>query len=191
MIASISGEIIKKVGSAVIVDVRGIGYLVHVPARECAEMKAREGVSFFTHLAVKEDALDLYGSQDPKVTEWFVMLLNVKGIGPKSALSIMSLARPQDLSAALQSESTEVLANCGVSKKVAERIVLELKNKAKDLIDVKDAATKESIILDGEALQALEALGYSREQAREALKGAEGGDVGGKVRSALRLLGKR
>lgn len=197
MIASISGKIIKKASSAVIVDVGGVGYLVHVPASECAEMKAGEGVSFFTHLAVKEDALDLYGSADPVVIEWFKMLLNVKGIGPKSALSILSLARPRDLSAALQSESPEVLAHCGVSKKVAERIVLELKSKAKDLIDVKDAATKESIILDGEALQALEALGYSREHAYTALKEAEGDDPGlrgasvqAKVKSALKALGK-
>ena len=190
MIASISGKIIKKTGSAAIVDVHGVGYKVSVPASELAELKPGSEVALFTHLAVKEDALDLYGSQDSKVIEWFVMLLNVKGIGPKSALSIMSLARPQDLSAALHSESPEGLANCGVSKKVGERIVLELKARAKDLIDIKDAATKESIILDGEALQAMEALGYSREQAREALKEAEGEDVGAKVRSALKLLGK-
>jgi len=90
----------------------------------------------------------------------------------------------------LQAESPEVLTGCGVSKKVAERIVLELKNKAKDLIDIKDAATKESVVLGREALQAMEALGYSREQARSALKEAEGNDVGAKVRSALNLLGK-
>ncbi len=190
MIASISGKIIKKTGSAAIVDVHGVGYKVSVPASELVELKAGSQVTFFTHLAVKEDALDLYGSADPKIIEWFVMLLNVKGIGPKSALSVMSLARPQDLSAALHSESLEVLANCGISKKVAERIVLELKTKAKDLIDIKDAATKESIILDGEALQAMEALGYSREHAREALKDAEGDDVQAKVKSALKALGR-
>ncbi len=190
MIASLSGKIINKTGSAAIVDVHGVGYKVSVPANELVELKPGSEVAFFTHLAVKEDALDLYASRDPKVIEWFVMLLNVKGVGPKSALSILSLARPQDLSGALASESVGVLVNCGVSKKIAERIVLELKNKAKDLIDVQDAATKESIILDGEALQALEALGYSREQARGALKEAEGDDVGAKVRSALKVLGR-
>ncbi|MBI2050942.1 MAG: Holliday junction branch migration protein RuvA [Parcubacteria group bacterium] len=190
MIASISGKIIKKTGATAIVDVHGVGYKVSVPASELAELKTGSEAAFFTHLAVKEDALDLYASRDPRVIEWFVMLLNVKGIGPKSALSVMSVARPQDLSAALQAESPDALVNCGVSKKVSERIVLELKAKAKDLIDVQDAATKESIILGGEALQALEALGYSREHAREALKDAEGDDVGAKVRSALKVLGR-
>lgn len=189
MIASISGKIMRKTGLAAVVDVHGVGYKVHVPASELVELAAGSEVAFFTHLAVKEDALDLYGSQDPKVIEWFAMLLHVKGIGPKSALSIVSVARPQDLSAALQSKSPEVLVQCGVSKKVSERIVLELANKAKDLIDVQDMTTKESIILDGEALQALEALGYSREQAREALQDAEGDDVGAKVKSALKALG--
>ncbi|MBI1961118.1 MAG: Holliday junction branch migration protein RuvA [Parcubacteria group bacterium] len=190
MIASISGKIVKKTGTAAIVAVNGVGYKVSVPANELVQLNGGQSVFLFTHLAVKEDALDLYGSQDEQVLQWFVMLLNVKGIGPKSSLSIMSIARPQDLSAALQAESPDVLVHCGVSKKVAERIVLELPNKAKDLIDIKDAATKESIILDGEALQAMEALGYSREQAREALKEAEGDDVGARVKSALKLLGK-
>ncbi|OJI06425.1 Holliday junction DNA helicase RuvA [bacterium CG10_46_32] len=190
MIAYLKGFLLSKTKSAAIIDVGGVGYLVSMPQNELAELTKGSNVEVHTYLSVKEDALDLYGSQDESVLQWFIMLLNVKGIGPKSALSIMSLARPQDLSAALQSESIEVLINCGVSKKVSERIMLELKTKARDLIDVKDAATKESIILDGEALQALEALGYSREHAREALKGIEGDDVGAKVRSALKLLGK-
>jgi len=190
MIASLTGTITRKTDTAVIIQVAGVGYVVSVPSNELAALNAGRDITLNTHLAVKEDALNLYGSQDPGVIEWFVMLLNVKGIGPKSALSVVSAAGPQDLSSALHAESPDVLVNCGVSKKAAERIVLELKTKAKHLIDVRGTATKASIILDGEAVQALEALGYSREHAREALKQTEGDDVGAKVKAALKLLGK-
>jgi len=190
MIASIKGKISKKTEDSVVIDVQGIGYLVAIPALELADIKVGQDISLNTYLVVKEDALDLYGSKDAQVLAWFKMLLNVKGIGPKSALSIISIARPEDLSMALQTESVDVLQNCGISKKVSERIVLELKNKAKNLIDVKDAKTAASMSLDSEAIQALEALGYSRDQARDALKESEGDDVESKVRGALKVLGK-
>ena len=190
MIASISGKISQKTENFVVIDVQGIGYLVSVPVNELTQFKIGQEVNLRTYLVVKEDALDLYGSQDAQVLAWFKMLLNVKGIGPKSALAIVSIARPEDLSVALQTESVDILVNCGVGKKASERIILELKNKAKDLIDVKDKTTSASVTLDSEAIQALEALGYSREQARDALKGAEGEDVETKIRSALQILGK-
>jgi len=190
MIVSLTGKIIEKRENAAVLGVNDVGYLVYVPAGELAAMTAGSAVVLATYLVVKEDALDLYGSRDPQVLAWFKMLLNVKGVGPKSALSIVSTARPEDLSAALQAENADVLVSCGISRKVAERIVLELKTKAKALIDIKDARATEAITLDAEALQALEALGYSREQARAALKEAQGESIEEKVRGALRVLGK-
>ncbi|MBU2575795.1 Holliday junction branch migration protein RuvA [Patescibacteria group bacterium] len=190
MIASISGKISQKNENSVVIDVQGIGYLISVPTSELAQFKVGQEVNLHTYLVVKEDALDLYGSKDPQVLAWFKMLLNVKGIGPKSSLLIVSIARPEDLSVALHAESSDMLVNCGISKKVSERIILELKNKAKNLIDVKDAQTAQSMTLDSEVLQALEALGYSRDQARDALRHAEGDDVETKIREALKQLGK-
>ena len=191
MIASLSGKITSKLETSIVLDVHGMGYLVALPSIELAQMSVNQDIVLHTYLVVKEDALDLYGSQDPKVLSWFKMLLNVKGIGPKSALSIISRARPEDLSASLHSESANILVNCGISRKVAERIVLELKTKAKELIDIKDAESIKSVALDAEAAQALEALGYSRDTAREALKLAEGENVENKVRGALRILGAK
>lgn len=190
MIASITGKISQKTENSAVIDVQGIGYLVSVPANELVQLSIGSDVILHTYLVVKEDALDLYGSKDAQVLAWFKMLLNVKGIGPKSALAIVSIARPEDLSAALQTESVDILVNCGIGKKPAERIVLELKNKAKDLIDVKHGASTASVTLDSEALQALEALGYSRDTARDALKHADGEDVESKIRNALKNLGK-
>jgi holliday junction DNA helicase RuvA len=190
MIAYLSGKISVKNESSIILDVQGVGYLVAVPAGELAQLHVNTEVALHTYLVVKEDALDLYGSKDSNVLAWFKMLLNVKGIGPKSAFSIVSIAKPEDLSASLQTESPDILINCGVGKKAAERIVMELKNKAKDLINTDGAVSSKSITLDSEAIQALEVLGYSREQAREALKESNGEDVETKIREALKQLGK-
>ncbi|MAG28763.1 Holliday junction branch migration protein RuvA [bacterium] len=190
MIALLKGKIIQKREDSAILDVSGVGYLVSIPATELGQLAAGQDVTLNTYLVVKEDALDLYGSKDAKVLDWFRLLLSVKGIGPKSALSIVSAARPQDLSVAIHTESPEALVSVGVGKKPAERIVLELKNKAKDLIEADSVPSSGSIAIDAEALQALEALGYSREQARDALKESQGDDVETKVRNALKSLSK-
>ncbi len=164
--------------------------MVYIPSSEIAPLKQGSEVVIHTYLVVRENALDLYGSQNPRVIEWFKSLLNVKGVGPKSALAVCSAASPEDLSAAVHSSSAEILVNCGVSKKQAETIVLELKNKAKHIIDIGDSSCAETATQDSEALSALESLGYSREQARDALKQSKGEDVETKIREALKNLGK-
>ena len=190
MISFLRGTIIQKNSDSIVLDVQGVGYLVYIPQNEINKFILKKEASFFTYLSVRENALDLYGSSHALVIKWFKMLLNVKGVGPKSALSILSHAQPEDLSVAISSSSSDILINCGVSKKISESIVLELKNKAKDLIDIKDGASAKSVSIDSEALSALEALGYSREQARDAIKHSEGKDVEAKIRGALKNLGK-
>lgn len=191
MISSLSGKIIDKSESGIVVDVHGVGFGLAVPADELAKLTLGQEVLFYTYLAVREDALDLYGSLSKETIAWFKLLLSVKGIGPKSALAIMSLAAPSDLAGAIQSQKSGVLAALGVGVKTAERIVLELKDKALSLSAAVGTKVSAQVSIDSEALQALEGLGYSREQARSALKEAEGEDVGGKVRSALKILGRR
>ena len=125
MISILKGKIIEKREDSAILDVNGVGYLVSIPSTELGQLTVNQDIVLNTYLVVKEDALDLYGSGDAKVLDWFKLLLSVKGIGPKSALSIVSVARPEDLSAAVQADSAEILANVGVGKKAAERIVSE------------------------------------------------------------------
>ncbi len=190
MIAYLRGKIIQKKDNFIVLDIGGVGYLVAVPQNEALGFSIGKEIEIYTYLAVRENALDLYGSANNRVVEWFEMLLNVNGIGPKSALSVVSYARPEDLSAAISSSSSEILINCGVGKKISESIVLELKNKAKNLIDIKDGKIAKSLAADSEAIVALEALGYHRERAREALKQVEAEDVESKIRGALRVLSK-
>lgn len=191
MIAFLTGTVIEKTENAAIVAVGGIGYKVFIAAGELEHMAKETEVRLHTYLVVKEDALDLYGSADKGVIDWFKLLLNVKGIGPKSALSILSAATPKDLSAAIQTQKSDILLARGIGKKTAERIVLELASKALSLAADSGPIDHPTLALESEALAALESLGYSREQAREALKDVEGKDVGEKVRNALQILGRR
>src|SRR3989338_3661287 len=191
MIGSIKGSIKDKSQTTIIVDVNGIGYIVALPANELPKLAVGQEVFLHTYLSVKEDALDLFGSLEPGVIDWFKLLLSVKGIGPKSALAVMSIVKQKDLSAAIQTGKSDILIALGVGKKTAERIVLELKTKALELSAASGPVDHPALALESEALSALESLGYSRDQAREALRGIEGGDVGSKVRGALRILGRR
>lgn len=168
----------------------GVGYLVFMTDLELASLKTGQEVLLRTYLVVKEDALDLYGSFEPKIIAWFKLLLTVKGIGPKSALAIMGKAAPKDLSGAITHQASDILTGLGINKKLAERVVLELKNRVSALADG-EVGSAQAVSMESEALQALESLGYFREQARDALKQAEGEDVQSKVRSALRILGRR
>ena len=173
-------------------DVNGVGYKVAIPGNELAELKTGQELCLFTHLSVSERAQDLYGSREAEVIDWFKLLLHVKSIGPKSALQILSKAEPKDLAAAIANESVDALDRLGISKKIAERIVLELKSRAKSAIaQMGEVASVSELSIDTESLQALEALGYSREQAREALRESGGDDVESRVRGALRILGRR
>lgn len=191
MIGSIKGSIKDKSQTAVLIDVNGVGYVVAVPANELQKLLVGQEVFLHTYLSVKEDALDLYGSLEKGVIDWFKLLLNVKGIGPKSALAILSLVKPKDLAAAIQADKSDILIALGIGKKTAERIVLELKSKAFELAAAFGAIDHPAAALESEALSALESLGYSREQARGALKEAAGSDVQSKVRGALKVLGRR
>ncbi len=190
MIGSIKGSIKDKSQASIIVDVNGIGYIVAVPANELQKLAVGQEVFLYTYLSVKEDALDLFGSLEKGVIDWFKLLLSVKGIGPKSALAVMSLVRPKDLSAAIQTGKSDILIALGVGKKNAERIVLELKTKGLELSAASGPVDHPGLAMESEALSALESLGYSREQAREALKEVEGGDVGARIKGALKVLGK-
>ena len=190
MIGSLKGKIQDKFATSILVDVNGVGYIVFMPATELQSLKVDQEVFLHTYLSVKEDALDLFGSLEKSVIDWFKLLLNVKGIGPKSALSVMSLVKPKDIASAIQTNKSDILIALGVGKKNAERIVLELKNKGMELSASLGDIDHGAMSVESEALSALESLGYRRDDAREALHGIESGDVGSRVRAALKVLGR-
>ncbi len=214
MISRLTGTIVHIDLKYLILDVNGVGYKVHTTSDVLSglgKMKKDAGttpspfVTLWTHLAVRDDALDLYGFADGGELSFFEMLISISGIGPKTALGILNIASVEAIDRAIRSgDTTHLVKVSGVSKKMAEKIVLELKDKVGDAstIGQSEAYTEEvksGMKNDADALEALKALGYPPAEAREALKevsknamkaGIEIKDTGDKVKAALKLLSR-
>lgn len=166
MISHVKGEVIEKEDGNIIVETGGIGYSIGISKRISA--KKGDKISLWTHLAVRENSMELFGFLQKQELSLFEMLINVPGIGPRSALSIMDLAPVSTLYAAIINGDTEYLTKVsGIGKKTAEKIVFELRDKIDEgMVDIKDLPNN-----DADVLEALVSLGYTRDSARKAVKG--------------------
>ena len=185
MIGSIKGKIIFKTGKFIIIETSGVGYKINISPDTLSKIQKENDVFLFVHTHVREDAMDLYGFLDHQELEFFEMLLNVSGIGPRSALAILSIASIETLKKAISTSDTSYLTKIsGIGRKTAEKIVIELRDKMGE----EKEGTSLQIELD--ALEALKSLGYSQNQAREALKKVSAEvDTNTKIREALKILG--
>ena len=186
MIGSINGKITLKTEKFVIIEANGVGYKINVSSDTMSKIK-NDSVLFWTHLHVREDALDLYGFLERSELEFFEMLISVSGIGPRGALAILGIASLNTLRKAISTSDTTYLTKIsGIGKKTAEKIVLELRDK------MGETSKGESLQGELDALEALKSLGYSQNQARDALKKISSStDTNTKIREALKLLGKQ
>ena len=189
----IRGELALLDSQTAVIDVSGVGYKLLISGTTCGALAGKQGkeVKLFTHLAIREDAWDLYGFATDEELTAFRMLISVSGIGAKSAVAILSLYTPEKLCLAIVNGDSKAIARApGIGAKTAARIVLELKDKiAKELTpadgeDVSDAPTPSGDSY-GEALNALLVLGYTRSEAASALRGAPAGDVESLIKYAL------
>ena len=188
MIALLEGKIELKTGKLAIINVGGVGYGVFCAESVLNKLKNGAKTKLFIHLCTRENILDLYGFLSFSDLEFFEMLISVSGIGPKAALSVMSLAPAQTLKQAIASGQKSLLTKVsGIGQRTAERIVLELKDKISvPVADIKKLSS------DSDTLDALVNLGYTNRQARGALEqiSAKIKGVGDRVKEALRILGK-
>jgi Holliday junction DNA helicase RuvA len=168
MISRLRGTVAGRGEEGVVLDVNGVGYLV-LPTRRAAQKARGKGeVALETYLHVREDALQLYGFADAAERELFTHLLSVSGVGPKVALSIVSGSTPAELKRAIALEDTaRFQAIPGIGKKTAQRVVLELKEKLGEGVEVPAAGQPGSAHLV--ARDALVELGYSLVEADRAL----------------------
>jgi len=169
MIATLRGEITQIEDNAIILEVGGVGLRVLVPATLRTKLKTGESLFLFTHLAVREDALTLYGFESQADRELFNVLLGVDGVGPKVALSVLSTMTLDAVQRAVFADEAELLSRVpGVGKKTAQKMVLHLKDKLKPT----DALSKVAAMSDkdSEVLAALTALGYSVVEAQAAIQ---------------------
>ena len=176
MIALISGKIVYKGISHVIVDVHGVGYRIFIPLTTFYELpEAGQIITLHVHTNVKQDAINLFGFYTVQERDLFQLMISVSGIGPKMSMNILSGISAQELLRAISSGNVGKLVNIpGVGKKMAERLILELKEKVikKMMIERMPAAdnqhqVREIIIED--VLSALVNLGYKSNVARDAL----------------------
>ena len=188
MISSIRGTVLELGNRYVSIDINGLGYKVFVTDDALHTLKVGTEASLRTHLVVREDALDLYGFINLTEKNFFELLISISGIGPKSALNILSMVASDTLASAIRSGSTAHLVKVsGIGRKTAEKIVLELRDK---LGGIGGEDMSAGMSADADAIEALKALGYDANEAREALKkiSKEISDTGAKVKAALKML---
>lgn len=189
MIASITGVTARVEEGYAIIETAGLGYKVFMTDADLARLIPHESVSASTYLAVREDALDLYGFLTFDDHKTFELLLKVSGIGPRSALTILSATSTETIKAAVATGKPEYLTKqAGVGKKTAEKIVRELAGKMEA-----PTTRTQHFESDEEAAAALTALGYTEREAREALShiGDDVEDTRSRLRQALQLLGSK
>ncbi|HOV86075.1 MAG TPA: Holliday junction branch migration protein RuvA [Syntrophobacteraceae bacterium] len=176
MIAYLEGKLRHKSPDHLVVDVHGVGYCVHVPLSTFYDLPdLGQTACLYIHTHVREDALQLYGFRSQAEKEMFLHLVSVNGVGPKLAVSILSGITPDELRrVVLQQDSKRLRSIPGVGRKIAERLVLELR----DYLRIKKEDIEGPVCLHGEdgpyadAYSALLNLGYRSQEASRALQTA-------------------
>ena len=169
MIATLRGEVAQVEDNAIILEVGGVGLRLHVPATSRGRLKSGDTAFLFTYLAVREDALTLYGFETQAERDLFTMLISVDGIGPRIGLAVLSTLTIEAVQMAVSTEQSEILARVpGIGRKTAQKIVLYLHDRLKPA----DALARVAALSDqdSEVLAALTALGYSVVEAQAALQ---------------------
>jgi len=193
MIGSLRGVVVERIeNSTVLVEVGGVGYLVHVTPRTLAELEPTSSAFLYVHQHIREDAHTLYGFLDRDERRTFESLIDTHGIGPSMAMAILATHSPRAL--------TDIVANGdvaslmlvpGVGKKTAERLLIELKGRLNlPMLDGMSSAGSASSV--AQVREALVSLGYGHDEIRDTLRELDGSlDAERLLRDALNLLGAR
>lgn len=187
MIQHLTGTVLDISENTAVLDVQGVGYKISATGQTLQTLKTGSPASLWTHLAVRETALDLYGFPSRSELAFFELLITISGIGPKTALGILNVASVDTLRNAVFTENTAHLIKVsGIGKKNAEKIVLELRGKLEGSASEDGSGQHD----DSDALEALTSLGYTSKEAREALKDIpqEISGTGERVKQALKIL---
>jgi len=173
MIGSLRGILRSKSPTEVTIDVNGVGYVVSVSLTTSQRLgNINEPAALLTHLHVREDAMQLFGFADDEERRVFLLLVSITGIGPRTALGILSGTSPGEFTAAIaRKDHAALTALPNVGKKTAERLILELRDKVSSAEEPAPAG-RETDQLRAEALMALAALGFSRPVAEKAIRQA-------------------
>ena len=186
MISILNGRVIEVLADSLVVGIGGIGLQVYVPVLARERLRPGDEVVLQTYLVVRQDALTLYGFETRDERELFILLLQVDGIGPKSALAVLSTLTPDTIRRAVFHEQAEIFTRVpGVGRKTAQKILLQLQDRIPAMAGLEPAAFTD---VDTEVISALTALGYSVVEAQAALQSIPRDvpqDVEARLRAAL------
>lgn len=187
----IEGTVAHKGIDFIVIDAGGVGYRINTTDSVISKLSAGEKKKIYTYLNVREDALDLYGFLSEEELNLFKLLISVSGIGPKVGLGVLSSISPSEFALAVVTGNIKAITKApGVGPKVAQRIILELKDKMKKA-EIAEMPQDYGAFTDSsdEAISALMVLGYTQGEAKSVLSKVEGGlSVEETVKRALKLL---
>jgi len=202
MIVSLTGIISYKTPSLrkdgyVVVNVQGVGYKVATPSSSLEKITEGDNITIFTYMSFNDrSGFDLYGFLEPADKTFFTLLLEVPGIGPKSAIGILDKATMSDVQQAILNDDVGILtAASGLTAKTAEKIVVALRDKVEKLASRGSVGGKAvtRAIIDADVLEALTSLGYSANEAKQAIAGIDASltDSSERLKAALMQLAKK
>jgi holliday junction DNA helicase RuvA len=191
MIAQLTGKIIEKNPTDLVLDVNGVGYELKVSLNTSSEIDEKKPVTIFTQFIVREDAQLLYGFQNKEERTMFNHLISVSGIGPNTAILMLSALRPLEIARAIQSEDLVTIKGIkGIGVKTAERVIVDLRDKVGKLSFTENNLSGLGNTTRFEALSALVSLGFDRKSVEKALDKIyhDGATVEGLIREGLKIL---
>jgi Holliday junction DNA helicase RuvA len=189
MISKLTGKIAHKDLNFIVIDAQGVGYKVFVTPDTLLHVIDKAETSLWTHMAVRENSLDLYGFVEKDDLDFYELLLTVSGIGPKSAMGILGVTTTEVLRSAISSGDTSYLTKVsGIGRKSADKIVLELRDKLGVSKDTDSLSMRE----ESDVVETLKTLGYKPFEIRDAIKAIPKEITGTspRVKEALKILGK-
>ncbi len=175
----IKGTLVQKGDNFIVVDANGVGYMIYTSLTSLADAgETGRNITMYTYLHVREDVMDLFGFTTIEEKNMFMHLISVSGVGPKAALAILSVTTPAKFAVAVVTNDVKTITKAsGVGPKLAQRVILELKDKLKTEeleIDAGEDAGEIPSDNKNEAISALIVLGYSPSDAQKAVKGIDG-----------------
>lgn len=191
MIGMLTGKLASRQDPYILVDVHGVGYKVYITPQLFPSLTLGQELTVFTHTHVREDSLDLFGFPTAEDLRLFELLIDVNGIGPKTAVGVFAVGSRSDIVGAIAQANVDFFTGVPrLGKKNAQKIIIELKNKigGKEDLDLREEVTD----IESEVLAALQGIGFSDREARIALRkiDGKGESVSEKVKLALKSLGK-
>lgn len=165
MITHISGKLVEKSPTHVVVDCNGIGYFIHISLHTFSQLSDDGHIKLLTHFQVKEDAQQLYGFATSAEREIFKLLISVSGIGTNTARTMLSSLTPKQVREGIASEDVALIQSVkGIGLKTAQRVIIDLRDKVLKIYDIDETVALSSNTYKDEALSALEVLGFVKKQ---------------------------